>query len=166
MGYWGIPIALAIAQTAIKPIKAHLWPEKPRPGLYKLYETKQRSYAISLYLFFCSLAFITITCAKSLHMHYVYAFGIAVFIALIASVLFELHYVYEQKVTLGTIARWVLVALCLAIITAPACVAAIDLLGFSGKAATLTSCVAVKIIEQYLLSRWLCTHQQCTLCDK
>lgn len=153
LGYWGIPVALVIAQAAIKPIKAYLWPSKPRPGLHELYEIKQSSFMASLYGFFCLLAFITITGAKSLHLNFAYAFGAAVFIALVASVLFELHYLYEQKIVVRTMTRWIIIALCLASMSAVACIGAIDLLGVSGKVATITTCCAVKIFEQYLLSR-------------
>ncbi len=152
--YWGIPIALVITQAVIKPLKAYLWPAKPRSELYALYAAKQGSFMVSLYGFFGLLAFIAVTGVKTFHLDFIYAFSSAVFIALIASVLFELHYLYEQRFSIAIIARWILITLSLAVISATAVIAAVKF-GISGQAATISACIAIKILEQYLLNRSL-----------
>lgn len=155
LGYWSIPIVLVLTQAVIKPLKAYLWPAKPRSELYALYDTKQGSFMVSLYGFFGLLAFIAVTGVKTLHLDFIYAFSSAVFIAIIASVLFEWHYLYQQRVSLAFCARWILTALILSIISTTAITGVVTILSISGQAATIPACIAVKILEQYLLNRSL-----------
>lgn len=155
LGYWGIPISFIIAQTVIKPIKNRLWPAKPRPELYELYAAKQNRFMPNLYGFYGLLALIAVIGVRNLHLNFVVAFGAAVFIALVVSIFSELYYLFDQKIVFSTIIQWVLVALALAIITTTAVVGAITLLHVPGQAATITVCIAVKILEQYLLIRSL-----------
>lgn len=152
LGYLGIPIAMVIAQAVIKPVKAYLFPAKPRSAIYELYAQKQGSFMASLYGFYGLLALLAITGVQYLHLPFVVAFGSAVFIALMASVIFELHYLYTQPLTLKSIVYWKLIALFLAVVTTSSFMAAIKILGMSGQTATIICCVAVKIVEQYLVS--------------
>lgn len=85
LGLWGIPVAMVVAQALIKPIKARLWQSKPRPGLYELYHKKQGRFMASLYGFYGLLACIAVAGVKMLHLPFVFAFFIAIFIALFAS---------------------------------------------------------------------------------
>jgi len=96
---------------------------------------------------------------------FVVAFGLAVFVALIASILFEFHYLYEQQFNLKITAQLFCLALILALATTTIVIILVNS-GITGKIATIILCVTVKIIEQNLLSRWMCAQKTCVLCDK
>jgi hypothetical protein len=151
LGYWGIPVAMVVAQTLIKPIKAYLWQSKPRSGLYELYATKQGRLMTSLYGFYGLLALLAVTGTKILHIPFIFAFGSAVFIALLAASLYELQYLYEHKITHKTLLMWIGITLFLAAITATGVAVAITKLGLSGSAATIIGCVTVKIVQHFVL---------------
>lgn len=155
LGSWGIPIALVIAQSVIRPVQRYLWPAKANRDL-ELYSHKKRTYVASLYGFYGLLALVVVTGVKILHVHFIYSFGAAVLIALIASILFEIHYLYEQKFQPKAVLYWVVVALCLAMVSMGLVFALITWCGFQGKPVTIGVCVVVKLLEQYLLSKWNC----------
>ncbi len=163
LGYWAIPITVVIAQILIKPLRAYLWPARPMHPLLQLYAQKQNIYMASLYGFYGLLAAIAVTGVKYLGCPFVTSFGLAVFIALIASILFEFHYLYEQQFNVKITFYLLLLAVGLAIGTT-AMVIMLVKSGIPGKVATIICCVAVKIVEQYLLSRWMCAQKTCALC--
>lgn len=166
LGYWAIPITLVIAQIVIKPIRSYLWATKPtQQPLRQLYAQKQNIYMASLYGFYGLLAAIAVTGVQYLHWPFVLAFGLAVCIALITSILFEFHYLYEQHFDIKIIAYLFLLAIVLTLATT-AIVILLVKSGLSGKVATIITCVIAKIIEQYLLSRWMCAQKTCALCNK
>lgn len=165
-GYWGIPVVFILAQNAIKPIRAYLWPSTQRTGLYEVYETKLKAYTASLYGFYGLLALITVTGIKVLHSSFMCSFGVAVLIALLITGMFELLFLYEQQINRKIIFWWLIMALCLSIIATVVVMALIKFCGLPGKMATILACVTVKIIEQYIVSHWMCLTGTCTLCQK
>lgn len=80
LGYLGIPLAIVIAQRVIRPVKAFLWPAKPRDSLHELYARKQQSYMLSLYGFYGLLAAIAVYGVKHLQLNFIIGFSAAVFI--------------------------------------------------------------------------------------
>ena len=105
-------------------------------------------------------------CFKYLHLNFMISFGATVFIALVVSIFIEWHSLYEQKFSAKALALLTIIGCLLAGTTTVLAVVLIDGLGLSGQASTIICCVAVKIIEQLLLSRWLCAHKPCVLCVK
>ena len=166
LGYLGIPLAIVIAQATIKPVKRWLWSAKPKTGLYELYARKQSNYMTSLYGFYGLLAAIAIFGVKDLHLQFIVAFGAAVLIALIAIIYVEWHIIYEQKFSARALIALTGIACILAGGTMTIMAGLIEGCGLPGQAITIFCSVAVKIVEQQLLSRWLCMHQPCTLCTK
>lgn len=165
LGYWSIPIILVIAQTVVKPVKAYLWQAQPVQGLRKMYVEKQNIYMASLYGFYGLLATIAVTGVQYLNVPFVPAFGVAVLIALLATIMFEFHYLYEQQFDLKTALYLFCIAVALAIATTVSIVLLVSC-GIQGKPATIIACVSAKIIEQYVLSRWLCSQKACALCNQ
>jgi hypothetical protein len=155
LGYLGIPVAMIIAQALIKPIKAYLWQSKPRQGLYELYTAKQGLFMTSLYGFYGLIALLAVAGIKILHMPFAFAFFSAVFIALLASSLYELQYLYEHKITRKTLLTQLCIALLLAATITAAVIIAITKMGISGSAATIIGCIAVKTIQHYCIMQSL-----------
>lgn len=151
LGYWGIPVAMVIAQALIKPIKAYLWQSKQRPGRYELYTAKQGRFMTSLYGFYGLIALLAVAGIKMLHMPFAFAFFSAVFIALLASSLYELQYLYENKITHKTLLTQLGIASLLAAIITTTVILAITKMGISGAAATIIGCIAVKTIQHYCI---------------
>lgn len=166
LGYWGLPIVFVITQKIIKPIVSYLWPIEPRNNLYALYSQKKDQYMASLYGFFGILAFIAVSGYTFMGVSFIYSFGIAVLVALVASILFEVHYLYEQHFKPKNTALLLFFGLMLAITSTTIVVILIKFAGFQGKPVTIAVSVAVKIVEQYLLSKWMCSQKTCILCQK
>lgn len=166
LGLWGIPVVMVIAQAVSKPLKNYLWPTQPREGFYALYVRKQDTYTASFYGFYGLLAVIVVVGVKYLDLPFTYSFGAAVLVALIATIMFEFHYLYEQPWNFKHVASMLLVALGMALATTAIVIFLITTVGLPGKAATILGCVAVKITEQYVLSRWMCAQKTCALCQR
>jgi hypothetical protein len=155
LGNWAIPVTVILSMKIIGAIKKFLWPNTAErlPEFLKIYSKKIQTYVWGLYGFFLVTAMITYQLVKLYGSSYFYfSFAAAVFIGLITEQLYDLVAVYDIKPTPKAIAIIIIFSALLSIFCSGFCFLAMQLLGLSGKIATISGIIVLKLIQPLALN--------------
>jgi hypothetical protein len=136
-------------------IKKFLWPNTAErlPDFFKIYSKKIQTYVWGLYGFFLTTALITYQLVKLYGSSYFYfSFAAAVFVGLAAEQLYDLVAVYEIKPTPKATATIIIFSALLSISCSGFCFLAMQIIGFSGKVATVSGIILLKLIQPLALN--------------
>jgi hypothetical protein len=155
LGNWAIPVTVILSMKIIGEIKKILWPSSAGklPDFFKIYAQKIQTYVWGLYGFFLAVALITYQLVKSYGSSYFYfSFAAAVFVGLAAEQLYDLVAVYEIKPTPKATATIIIFSALLSVFCSGFVFLAMQLIGFSGKVATISGVILLKLIQPLMLN--------------
>lgn len=150
LGDWSIPVTIIISMRIIGKIKTFLWPTNTNklPELLKIYSKKLKAYIYGLYGFFIGVALITSQFMNFYGKSYFYfAFALGIFIGLLFEQLYEFITIYKIKLMKFNIFMSTTIAIFFAILCTTLAFILMQSIGFSGKVATISGVISLKLIQ-------------------
>lgn len=147
LGYFSIPIAIIASMIVVGKLKAMLWGTTPRPGFFTELTNKLELLSLGRYGFFGLLVGTAYTAYGRYELNFFYTFAVAFFIAMVFEELFNLTKIYEQQMTVRSVAIISIWAIVCAALSAMIVTIMMIHFGYSGQAATITSVVLLKLIQ-------------------
>lgn len=147
LGYFSIPVSIAVAMMIVGKLKAELWPSAERQGFFHDLLTKLEVSKKGMYGFYAILVGIAYIAYNKYHINFNLAFAAAFFIGMIFEEAYNMIQVYDRPMTpKAVVATLTWSSVCAIISTLIVCVM-IGMFGFEGKTATITSVVLLKLIQ-------------------
>lgn len=157
LGDWSILVTVIMLMKIMSILRALLWRQitSQHAERYQIFSKILKLYLCGLYGFFELVAFITYGLVQYGGIHWFYgAFGLAVFIGLIAEAWYDVLVVYKSKMN----AIKAMMSIVLALLFASLSVGFVFLLiqwGVSGKAATISGIIVLKLIQPLIFNRFV-----------
>lgn len=147
IGYFSIPVAIIISLAVVNKLKALLWPAHERPGFFSILPEKLKVVASGRYYFFGILVGITYLTYTQGNLNFALAFSTAFFSGMIVEEWYNTTKVYNLPMNKKRSISLIMWSAICAVLSTIIVILMMKQGGFSGQAATITSVIAIKLIQ-------------------